>query len=171
MYTVLLPINRGWRLQDDDYIILPEIIKTLRVRVEESSQGGVYLLPPHEHLSSRMRTIVTSNGIHTGFAWLGYGAMITRQQVLSFVSLLHDNSLSMAEEQTKMADNYFTILRNEVPEIWFDQGIELGGGQPFTVGQEGNERNRMHIVSFSLSRNTRFAPRSRKMRVATWTKL
>ncbi|KAI5997980.1 hypothetical protein EDD15DRAFT_2242871 [Pisolithus albus] len=30
-------------------------------------------------------------------------------------------------------------------EIWFDHGIELGGGQPFTVGQEGNERNLLHI--------------------------
>lgn len=75
--------------------------------------------------------------------------MINRQKALSFVTLLHDDSLGMTEEQIKMADNYFTILGNEVPEIWFDQGIELGGGQPFTVGHEGNERNRMHIVSFS----------------------
>ncbi|KAF8560116.1 hypothetical protein OG21DRAFT_30345 [Imleria badia] len=132
-------------IQDDDYIILPELIKALRVRVEEYSQGGIYLLPPHEHLSSRLRTTVTSNGIHTSFAWLGYGAMINRQRALSFVSLLQDDSLGMTEEQIKMADNYFAILSNEVPEIWFDQGIELGGGQPFTIGHEGNERNRLHI--------------------------
>ena len=47
----------------------------------------------------------------------------------------------------KMADNYFAILSNRVPEIWFDQGIELAGGQPFTVGVEGDERNNRHIVS------------------------
>ncbi|KAI9570335.1 hypothetical protein HD554DRAFT_2085552 [Boletus coccyginus] len=132
-------------IQDDDYIILPELIKTLRVRVEESSQSGIYLLPPHEHLSSRLRTTVTSSGIHTSFAWLGHGTMLNRQRVLSFVSLLHEDSLGMTKEQIKMADNYFTVLNNEVPEIWFDQGIELGGGQPFTMGHEGTERNRMHI--------------------------
>ena len=49
----------------------------------------------------------------------------------------------------KMADNYYTILSNRVPEVWFDQGIELGGGEPFTVGVEGNERNAKHIVRFA----------------------
>ena len=149
-YAAFSPINCRWRSQDDDYIILPELIKTLRVRVGESLQGAIYLLPPHEHLSSRLRTTVTSNSINTGFAWLGHGAMINRQRALGFVSLLHDDSLGMTEEQRKMADNYFSILSNEVPEIWFDQGIELGGGQPFTVGHEGNERNRLHIVRLSL---------------------
>ena len=96
--------------------------------------------------------------------------MMNRQRILSFVSLLHDGPLGMAEEQIKMSDNYFAILTNEVPEIWFDQGIELGGGQPFTVGHEGNERNRMHIVRSSLKYNTRFATQSRKPHVATWTK-
>ncbi|KAF9245868.1 hypothetical protein BU15DRAFT_40919 [Melanogaster broomeanus] len=132
-------------IQDDDYIILPEVIKTLRARMEESSQSGIYLLPPHEHLSSRLRTTITPTGVHTGFAWLGHGAMIRRQRALDFVSLLHHDSLAMTREELKMADNYFTILSNEVPEIWFDQGIALGGGQPFTVGQEGDERNRRHI--------------------------
>ena len=46
-----------------------------------------------------------------------------------------------------MADNYFTILSNNIPERWFDGGVELGGGQAFTVGQEGEERNNRHIVS------------------------
>lgn len=46
-----------------------------------------------------------------------------------------------------MADNYYTILSNRIPEIWFDQSIELGGGQPFTVGSEGDERNNRHMVS------------------------
>lgn len=140
-------------MQDDDYIVFPELIKTLRRRIEESSQG-IFLLPPHEHLSSRLRTTVTSNGIHTGFAWLGHGAMLHRQRILDFVFLLQDGSLGITDEQMKMADNYFTVLNNEVPEIWFDQGIELGGGQPFTVGQEGNERNRVHIVSSTLSSNS-----------------
>ncbi|KAF9225549.1 hypothetical protein BS17DRAFT_751441 [Gyrodon lividus] len=134
-------------IQDDDYIILPEVIKTLRARMEESPQSGIYLLPPHEHLSSRLRTTMTPTGVHTGFAWLGHGAMIRTQRALDFVSLLHHDSLAMNREEIRMADNYFTILNNEVPEIWFDQGIELGGGQPFTIGQEGDERNRRHIES------------------------
>ncbi|KIK77618.1 hypothetical protein PAXRUDRAFT_166258 [Paxillus rubicundulus Ve08.2h10] len=132
-------------VQDDDYIILPEVIKTLRARMQESLQSGIYLLPPHEHLLSRLRTTITPSGVHTGFAWLGHGAMIRKQRALEFVSLLHHDCLAMNWEEIKMADNYFTILGNQVPEIWFDQGIALGGGQPFTIGREGDERNRMHI--------------------------
>ena len=50
-----------------------------------------------------------------------------------------------------MADNYYTILGNRVPEIWFDHGIELGGGKPFTVGSEGDERNNRHMVCLVIS--------------------
>jgi hypothetical protein len=45
-----------------------------------------------------------------------------------------------------MADNYFTILRNTgMPTTWFNDGVELSGGQAFTVGKEGDARNWMHI--------------------------
>jgi len=47
----------------------------------------------------------------------------------------------------KMADNFYTVLSNRVQEIWFDQGVELGGGEAFTVGEKGAERNRKYIVS------------------------
>ena len=63
----------------------------------------------------------------------------------SFLSLIND--LQFSDEERKMSDNYFTILRNDFMEIWHDQGIELGGGQPFTVGTEGEQRNMLHIVS------------------------
>ncbi|KAH7886036.1 hypothetical protein F5I97DRAFT_1877220 [Phlebopus sp. FC_14] len=132
-------------VQDDDYIVLPEIIQTLRIRIEGSLQTAIHLLPPHEHLSSRLRTTITAGGIHTGFAWLGHGTMLPRHQALSFMSLL--SHLNFSEPEIKMADNYFTILSNQIPEIWFDQGIELGGGQPFTVGKEGDDRNRGHITN------------------------
>lgn len=49
-----------------------------------------------------------------------------------------------------MADNYFSILGNRVPEIWFDQGVELGGGQPFTSGTAGDERNKRHILRAAM---------------------
>jgi hypothetical protein len=62
----------------------------------------------------------------------------------SFLSLIND--VNFSGEERRMADNYFTVLRNDFAEIWYDQGIELGGGQPFTVGTEGEQRNRMHIV-------------------------
>ena len=62
-----------------------------------------------------------------------------------FLSLIDD--MGFSDEERKMADNYFTILHNDLTEIWYDQGIELGGGQPFTVGTEGEERNKLHIVS------------------------
>jgi len=68
-----------------------------------------------------------------------------RELSKSFLSLIED--LRFSDEERKMADNYFTILRNDFTEIWYDQGIELGGGQSFTVGTEGEQRNRLHIVS------------------------
>ena len=63
----------------------------------------------------------------------------------SFLSLI--DNLGFSDEERKMADNYFTILQNDFTEIWYNQGIELGGGQPFTVGTEGEQRNMLHIVS------------------------
>ena len=71
--------------------------------------------------------------------------MLHRTEAVDFLALM--GALHASDEEMKMADNYFTILRNRVPEIWFDQGVELGGGQPFTVGVEGDERNIRHIVS------------------------
>jgi hypothetical protein len=56
------------------------------------------------------------------------------------------HQLNTTEDEMKMADNYYSILSNRVPEIWFDQGIELGGGQPFTTGTAGDERNSRHIL-------------------------
>jgi hypothetical protein len=111
----------------------------------QSAQSGIHLLPPHEMLSSQVLRVNTSYGAHTGFAWLGHGAMIHRAQASEFLDLMH--LLNATEWEMKMADNYFTILRNDWPEVWFDQGIELGGGEAFTVGSEGEERNRLHIVS------------------------
>lgn len=55
--------------------------------------------------------------------------------------------LNCSKEEVKMADNYFSVLRNRPLETWFDQGVELSGGQAFTVGSEGHERNKKHIVS------------------------
>jgi hypothetical protein len=82
--------------------------------------------------------------VDTSFAWLGYGTVIRRKQAEEFLILLKEHGLN--EEEIRMADNYFTILRNAgMPTTWFDDGVELGGGQPFTVGNEGNERNWKHI--------------------------
>jgi len=64
---------------------------------------------------------------------------------LEFLLLLQ--VLNCSKEEVKMADNYFSVLRNHPLETWFDQGIELGGEQAFTVGSEGHERNKKHIVS------------------------
>ncbi|KAF4604851.1 hypothetical protein EYR40_003633 [Pleurotus pulmonarius] len=119
-------------IQDDDYLVLPEIIRTMRARIPQSAERGIHLLPPHEMLSTT----------HTGFAWLGYGAMISRTRASEFLQLMHAHA---TDEERRMADNYYTILANRVPEVWFDQGVPLGGGEAFTVGTEGDERNERHI--------------------------
>ncbi|KZT27705.1 hypothetical protein NEOLEDRAFT_1130788 [Neolentinus lepideus HHB14362 ss-1] len=132
--------------QDDDYLIRPEIIQALRRRMTDLDHAkAVHLLPPHEHLSSQLREIHSADGrLHTSFAWLGHGTIFSRSNAEEFLELLH--RLNFSFEEMTMADNYFSILRNEVPEIWFDQGIELGGGQPFTAGTDGDSRNRRHIT-------------------------
>lgn len=132
-------------LQDDDYLIMPEVIRTLHARVFGTPDHSIHLLPPHEVLSTQLRTTVTSDGVHTSSAWLGHGTILPRTGAADFLALLHH--LNASEDEMKMADNYFTILNNRIPDVWFDQGIELGGGQPFTVGMEGDERNKIHVVS------------------------
>lgn len=121
----------------------------------ERSPRAIHLQPPDEMLSSKLRTISINPGVHTTFAWLGYGTIIKHSTAIDFLNLIDE--LQLSEEEHKMADNYFTILSNDVPERWFDHGIPLGGGQPFTVGSEGEERNNRHIVnflSFFLSRSS-----------------
>jgi hypothetical protein len=131
-------------------LILPEIIRALAHRINDTpdSVPSIHLQPAHEMLSSELRTVVLDQTVHTTFAWLGYGTIIKRSRAVDFLSLL--NALNLSDDQYKMADNYFTILSNEIPERWFDSGIELGGGQPFTVGTEGEQRNNRHIVSLLL---------------------
>ncbi|KAG1749727.1 uncharacterized protein EDB91DRAFT_1109351 [Suillus paluster] len=131
-------------LQDDDYLITPEIIRTLHTRALGTPDHSIHLLPSHEVLSTQLRTVVTSYGAHTSPAWLGHGTILPRTKASEFLALLHH--LNASEDEMKMADNYFTILNNRIPEVWFDQGVELGGGQPFTVGIEGNERNNIHVI-------------------------
>ncbi len=139
-------------MQDDDYLIQSEIIQSLYARITETQASrAIHLLPPHEHLSTTLREIhIPSHNrshrsdVHTSFAWLGHGTMLRRSEAQSFLSFLR--YLNATSEDMKMADNFFTILSNRVPEIWFDQGFELGGGQPFTVGSEGDERNKNYTV-------------------------
>lgn len=131
-------------IQDDDYLIWPEVILAMRSRMSQAATSPIYLSPPHEVLSSQLRAISVLPNISTSFAWLGYGTIVTRTMVIEFLSLL--KRINASEDVMKMADNYFAILMNAVPEVWFDQGLELGGGQPFTAGDEGDKRNRRHII-------------------------
>ncbi|KAH9951005.1 hypothetical protein B0H21DRAFT_720924 [Amylocystis lapponica] len=139
-------------VQDDDYLIRPEIIQALHTRIAmPGSAQAIHLLPPHEHLNSSLREIHVAkpepeylSDIHTSFAWLGHGTIVHRNKAIDFISLLR--RLRLSSEEMKMADNYFTILSNQIPEIWFDQDFELGGGHAFTLGVNGTERNAKHIL-------------------------
>ncbi|KAI1793208.1 hypothetical protein LXA43DRAFT_1003413 [Ganoderma leucocontextum] len=139
-------------IQDDDYLIRPEIIQSLQAHMAAPDASRViHLLPPHEHLSTTLRETDVprshdwqASNIRTSFAWLGHGTMLYRSEAQAFLSLMR--YLDASHDDMKMADNFFTILSNRVPEVWFDQGFELGGGQPFTVGSEGDERNKKYMV-------------------------
>jgi hypothetical protein len=80
-------------------------------------------------------------------AWLGHGALIPRAHAALFMDAMTE--LRASAEQFMMADNYFSILSNRLPELWFDHSIELGLGDPFTQGLAGEERNWKHFVSSS----------------------
>lgn len=120
----------------------------MRARIAETQTTSLHLLPPHEMLYSRLSTIKIDPTVHTLFAWLGYGTIMKRSEVQNFMDLL--KALNANQDILKMADNYFTVLSNRLPELWFDQTRELGGGTPFTVGAVGEERNNHHIVSCSV---------------------
>ncbi|KAJ8084570.1 hypothetical protein PM082_003343 [Marasmius tenuissimus] len=130
-------------IQDDDYLVLPEIVYALRARIAKTSPSGIFLQPPDEMLASTLSRITVDHRVHTSFNWLGYGSIIPRSEARGFLEATR--ALNLTEEEVKMADNYFSVLRNTFPENWFDQNTPLGGGQAFTVGQEGTERNNHHI--------------------------
>jgi hypothetical protein len=130
-------------VKDDDYLVKPEIIRSLRARIDTHD---IFFLPPDEVLSSHCLSVDSpSTNITFGFSWLGYGALILRSNAESFLSLL--GRIGASEEKRKMADNYYSILKNSFPEIWTGHPIALFGGGDFTVGEEGVARNRKHIVS------------------------
>ncbi|KIP04147.1 hypothetical protein PHLGIDRAFT_205414 [Phlebiopsis gigantea 11061_1 CR5-6] len=131
-------------IQDDDYLVHAEVIQALHAKLSQATgePRAIHLLPSHEHLATTLRTI-RAGPAHTSFAWLGHGALLPRSAAADFLALLR--ALAASGDELQMADNYFAILSNRVAEVWFDQGLELGGGQPFTVGAEGLARNSHHI--------------------------
>ncbi|KAF7331933.1 Rab geranylgeranyltransferase [Mycena kentingensis (nom. inval.)] len=126
-------------IQDDDYLVQPEVIRSLRARV---TSQDIFLAPPDEWLASRSLSGHATN-ITFGFAWLGYGTLLHRSHASAFLSLLE--RLDFTTEQRQMADNYYSILRNRFPEVWITRPHPLFSGGAFTVGTEGVERNRRHI--------------------------
>ncbi|KAJ7179327.1 hypothetical protein C8R46DRAFT_1073418 [Mycena filopes] len=112
----------------------------------ESPHMTYFSFPPTEVLSSHLLSISSpSTNVTFGFSWLGYGSLVLRSHARSFLSLLA--RIGASEEELKMADNYYTILKNSVPEVWTGHPTPLGGGSDFTVGEEGAARNRKHIAA------------------------
>lgn len=130
--------------QDDDYLVRPEIIRALQTRAHTlNTSHSLFLLPPHEHLSTSLR-VTYSPAVHTSFVWLGHGAFLQRTQATEFLQLMH--TVGAGSGELMMADNYFSVLANLIPEVWFDQGIGMGQEDAFTVGEEGRIRNERHII-------------------------
>ncbi|KAH7104942.1 hypothetical protein BKA62DRAFT_691182, partial [Auriculariales sp. MPI-PUGE-AT-0066] len=132
-------------IQDDDYLVLPRSIHTLHDYIQSNTNiSSVHLLPPHEYLTTTLRTITSLDGtIHTGFAWLGHGTIMRSSTAVDFIGLLAQ--LNLTPTEMLMADNYFTVLSNTYPQVLEDIGIPLDGTGAFTVGVAGDERNWFHI--------------------------
>lgn len=54
--------------------------------------------------------------------------------------------IGASDQEIQMADNYFTILGNEIPQVWMDSSIQIPGGAAFTIGADGEARNINHVV-------------------------
>ncbi|KAG9093147.1 hypothetical protein FS749_014981 [Ceratobasidium sp. UAMH 11750] len=136
-------------VQDDDYLVSAEAIRALRMysRLNQATgdQYPIHLLPPHEHLSTTIRTRTTDK-CTASFAWLGHGTLLTKTHARDFLSLLRTVS-DNRDDVMKMADNFFSILFNRRAEIWMDPGMHFEAGQDkaFTAGVEGDERNWRYI--------------------------
>jgi len=125
--------------------VLPRAIRTLHTLIQSmTNTSSIHLLPPHEYLTTTLRTTVSQDGaVHTGFAWLGHGTMLRRASAVQFLNFL--GQLQLTSVELKMADNYFTVLANEYPAVLQDIGVPLDGQHAFTVGTAGDERNWQHI--------------------------
>ncbi|QRV75258.1 glycosyltransferase family 64 protein [Ceratobasidium sp. AG-Ba] len=136
-------------VQDDDYLVSAEAIRALWLysRLKQpDNQHPIHLLPPHEHLSTTLRTRSTDS-YTASFAWLGHGTLLRRTHARSFINLLRILSENK-DDVMKMADNFFSILLNRRAEAWIDPGMHFEAGQDkaFTVGDEGDERNWYYIL-------------------------
>ena len=112
--------------QDGDYFVHPHIIRALCSRMHLSNTMAIHLEPPNEMLTSQLRTINADDTNSTTFAWLGYGTIVQRSRTVELLSLLE--KLNLSQEEQRMADNYFSISSNTIPQRWFAPAVELGGG-------------------------------------------
>ena len=123
------------------------VIQALYLYIQKyaNSVQSIHLLSPEDYLNTVLLTI-SARRIHTSFAWLGYGTIVARSHVQSFLGLLHHPLLDTTLDERYMADNYFTVLGNRVPTTWIDQGEPLHHKDAFTAGAEGDDRNWRYAV-------------------------
>ncbi|KAF8315329.1 hypothetical protein DL93DRAFT_2155233, partial [Clavulina sp. PMI_390] len=138
-------------LQDDDYLIEPHVLHTMARRAAELHDplASIQLLAPDEYLKSILArlTSTTDTPLNTTFAWFGFGAIVPRVAIVEFLRLLDapDWQTPFSEDEKRMADNYYSVLSNRIPDIWVDKGQPLGHEHAFTVGAEGDDRNWQYI--------------------------
>ena len=151
MQERLISLNLKDPAQDDDFLINRSILHALHHHIHEQPgpHRQIHLLPPSDHLGTTLQTVSVPNHITTSPAWLGYGTMLTRATAVSFLELLHDPEHGFTADEKRMADNYFTILRNHIPEVWMYSTHSLDPSAAFTVGTEGDERNYKYTVCAS----------------------
>lgn len=140
------------RVQDDDYLIPPNVIHAMLQRSIDVNDPTIpiHLLSPEDHLNSILSRISDNIDMHTSYAWLGYGTLTSRATITAFANLMINpggRSPYFLEDERRMADNYFAILSNHIPEIWIDKGHPLAPDNAFTVGAEGDDRNWKYFVS------------------------
>ncbi|CAE6537408.1 unnamed protein product [Rhizoctonia solani] len=147
-FLACLEAETEWCLvQDDDYLVSVESIKALRrYAARYNTQHPIHLLPPHEHLSTTLRTLTLSPSHVASFAWLGHGTLLTRSHARAFLDVLRTESRGQ-EHILQMADNFFSVLLNRGADVWVDRGLHLGGEEvAFTVGADGDARNWYYIA-------------------------
>lgn len=88
-------------------------------------------------ISVKKNSHSTEYNLHTGFSWVGTGAMVSKTNVRKFLSQLE--ALRVPPDTSIYADMYFSTWFNSVPYQLENDLEELDQSNSFT-GNEGEER-------------------------------
>lgn len=83
--------------------------------------------------------------LHTCFAWLGAGAMISRARARDYLRTLMSASPSLSADEWALADNYYAMLENRPAYLLQHTQIELSTRKSTFSAGRGRARNKRYM--------------------------